>query len=315
MHCFVHQNSRREACTFWSGCGAIRREVFLRHSGFSMHYRRPAIEDIELGYRLRQNGCKMVLDKDLLVKHLKRWTFWNLVKTDMLDRGIPWTELILRDGRMPNDLNLQLSQRVSVALVFLLLCVASAAAYFLGGYFLTPLLALLFFLVLRYWVEPSGSSVSRSAVASFLVTLCTATGLAAWHQMFALIPLLLGGSLPLIFRHRYACATPRERHISSIVAGLYVAASLVLSLSYFPRHLLVSCFLGLLGTLVVLNNHFYLFLAAKQGRLSAFAALPFHLLYHFYNGLSFVVGAARYYTGPALRMKPELARDGSVPPV
>ncbi len=51
------------------------------------------------------------------MKHLKRWTFWGLVKTDVLDRGIPWTELILRDANMPDDLNLQLSQRVSVALV------------------------------------------------------------------------------------------------------------------------------------------------------------------------------------------------------
>src|SRR5205807_1459536 len=29
MHCYVHQNSRHEACTFWSGCGAIRKSVFL----------------------------------------------------------------------------------------------------------------------------------------------------------------------------------------------------------------------------------------------------------------------------------------------
>ena len=34
MHCFVHHTARREACTFWSGCGAIRREVFFAHSGF-----------------------------------------------------------------------------------------------------------------------------------------------------------------------------------------------------------------------------------------------------------------------------------------
>ena len=38
---------------------------------------------------------------------------------DILDRGIPWTELILRDRNMPNDLNLQLSQRISVALLAL----------------------------------------------------------------------------------------------------------------------------------------------------------------------------------------------------
>jgi glycosyltransferase involved in cell wall biosynthesis len=52
LHHFVHQQGSDTASTFWSGCGAIRREVFLRYSGFSEDYKRPAIEDIELGYRL-----------------------------------------------------------------------------------------------------------------------------------------------------------------------------------------------------------------------------------------------------------------------
>jgi GT2 family glycosyltransferase len=137
MHCYVHQRAREEACTFWSGCGAIRRDVFLQHSGFDASYGRPAIEDIELGYRLRRARLKILLDKQLQVKHLKRWTFWNLIKTDIFDRGIPWTELILRDRSMPNDLNLQLSQRVSVALMFLMLGAAAALAVYWQGYFLT----------------------------------------------------------------------------------------------------------------------------------------------------------------------------------
>ena len=34
MHCFVHQTGNEQASTFWSGCGAIRRDVSLAHSGF-----------------------------------------------------------------------------------------------------------------------------------------------------------------------------------------------------------------------------------------------------------------------------------------
>ena len=128
MHCYVHHRSRREACTFWSGCGAIRKSVFQEYSGFDESYDRPAIEDIELGYRMARDGKKMVLDTSIMVKHLKRWSFLGLVKTDIVDRGIPWTELILRDKKLPNDLNLQLSQRVSVALVFILIGIAAAAA-------------------------------------------------------------------------------------------------------------------------------------------------------------------------------------------
>src|SRR5204862_857518 len=44
MHHFVHQTGRTQASTFWSGCGAIRREVFLKYSGFDESYGRPAIE-------------------------------------------------------------------------------------------------------------------------------------------------------------------------------------------------------------------------------------------------------------------------------
>jgi hypothetical protein len=45
----------------------------------------------------------------------------------------------------------------------------------------------------------------------------------------------------------------------------------------------------------LLNSQFYLFLAAKRGRLFALASVPFHLLFHFYNGLSFMIGMTRFY--------------------
>ncbi|MGH9563494.1 MAG: glycosyltransferase family 2 protein, partial [Terracidiphilus sp.] len=52
MHSFVHQNSNVRATTFWAGCGAIRREIFMHIGGFDhSRYRKPSIEDIELGYR------------------------------------------------------------------------------------------------------------------------------------------------------------------------------------------------------------------------------------------------------------------------
>ena len=39
-----------------------------------------------------------------------------MIKTDIFDRGVPWTRLILRAGQMPNDLNLRWAQRASVML-------------------------------------------------------------------------------------------------------------------------------------------------------------------------------------------------------
>ena len=155
MHAYVHQHGSEQAWTFWSGCGAMRKEVFTEMSGFSEDYGRPAIEDIELGYSYgASRGAKViVLDHSLLVTHLKRWTFWGLVKTDIMDRGIPWTELILRDRFMPNDLNVMVSQRISVALVFLVVILTAAMAVMHGFYILIPPLAILFLMLGRWWSE------------------------------------------------------------------------------------------------------------------------------------------------------------------
>jgi glycosyltransferase involved in cell wall biosynthesis len=124
MHCFVHQHGCRRASTFWTGCGAIRRSVFIACGGFDEHYTRPSIEDIELGARLIRGGRKIELDAGLTVKHLKHWTFLELLESDIRDRAIPWTILMLRERNIPNDLNVQWSQRVSAVLVFLALALA-----------------------------------------------------------------------------------------------------------------------------------------------------------------------------------------------
>jgi glycosyltransferase involved in cell wall biosynthesis len=119
MHCFVHQHAKRRASTFWTGCGAIRRSVFLASGGFDKRYKRPSTEDIELGARLIRAGRKIELEPSMTVKHLKRWALLEMLESDIRDRAIPWTLLMLRERNMPNDLNVQWSQRVSVALMYL----------------------------------------------------------------------------------------------------------------------------------------------------------------------------------------------------
>lgn len=294
MHCYVHQTSRSQACTFWSGCGAIRKSVFLEHSGFDESYRRPAIEDIELGFRLVRAGRKIVLDRALQVKHLKRWTFFNLLKTDILDRGIPWTELILRDRKMPNDLNLHLSERISVALAFLLLAASTVGAFIYGGYFLTPLFALVFFLLGTYWLDTAiqahGTpvSIAMTSVLALIVIL-------AWlHGMLGIIPPIVFGYLLLFLRHRYAYQTDARQHMTGALYGLYVILTVTYIVTYLPQHALVFCVFLLLTVLAAINLQFYLFLAKQWGRLFALAAVPFHLLYHLYNGISFIAGIIRF---------------------
>jgi GT2 family glycosyltransferase len=113
LHHQMHQTGSPNARTFWSGCGAIRRSVFHRVGGFDVRYDRPCVEDIELGTRLCRHGYHIALCKDIQVAHLKKWTMWSVIKTDIVHRAIPWSQLIVREGSIPNDLNLRMSQRLS----------------------------------------------------------------------------------------------------------------------------------------------------------------------------------------------------------
>jgi hypothetical protein len=126
VHAYVHETGNREATTFWAGLGAIRTSVFRQVSGFDERFRRPSVEDIDLGYRVRRAGYRLRLDPRFRGEHLKHWTLWSSVVTDVRARGIPWTQLLLKYGAVTNDLNMKQELRWSVILTYLL--VASIAA-------------------------------------------------------------------------------------------------------------------------------------------------------------------------------------------
>ena len=121
LHHYVHQTGAfhddiRPARTFWTGCGFIKREVFLSLGGFDpLRFRRPAIEDIELGYRIARAGRKLILARDVQATHLKRWTLRDMVRTDIFQRGVPWMLLMKRSTVAERDLNVARSQQLSVA--------------------------------------------------------------------------------------------------------------------------------------------------------------------------------------------------------
>lgn len=122
FHHFQHQYSGKDAFTFWAGCGAILKKVFDELGGFDQkRYRKPCIEDIELGYRICEKGYQILLDKDLQVKHLKEWGFFSMLRTDIFQRAIPWSQLILETKFMPTNLNLQVSNKISAISVVLMI--------------------------------------------------------------------------------------------------------------------------------------------------------------------------------------------------
>ena len=136
LHHFVHQQgdfveNARPARTFWTGCGAIRRTAFLDFGGFDPRlYRRPAIEDIELGYRLTRGGCRILLVRDVQATHLKRWTLRGVVRTDIFQRGVPWMLLMKRSRIAETDLNVKRGQKLCVAAAGLVSLAVLAAPFF-----------------------------------------------------------------------------------------------------------------------------------------------------------------------------------------
>jgi GT2 family glycosyltransferase len=127
LHSYVHQTGRREASTFWTGCGAVYRHVFLQHRGFD---ETPGmIDDVEFGIRLHRSGIRIDLRPEIQVQHRKRWTLRSWIETDFRLRGIPWTRLILRERSMPNVLNLDYRNRASIALTWAALALGAASLF------------------------------------------------------------------------------------------------------------------------------------------------------------------------------------------
>ena len=126
-HSFIHHRANREAQTFWAGVGAVRASVFASVGGFDERFKQPSVEDIDLGYRIRTKGGRIVLDPSIQGKHLKRWTFRSSVITDVQARGIPWTQLTHRYVGMHNDLNLTFKYRACVVIAYLLILLLVAA--------------------------------------------------------------------------------------------------------------------------------------------------------------------------------------------
>jgi lipopolysaccharide/colanic/teichoic acid biosynthesis glycosyltransferase/GT2 family glycosyltransferase len=119
LHHHVHQRCAGQASTFWSGLGAVRRDVFLDFGGFdAKQFAHASVEDIELGMRLASRGHRLVLNPSIQGTHLKDWTVWQMVHTDFLRRGVPWVRLILRNpGELPTTtLNLSWQHRLSALL-------------------------------------------------------------------------------------------------------------------------------------------------------------------------------------------------------
>lgn len=121
LHHHTHTSHPGPAVTFWAGCGAMRRAAFLTLGGFdATKYRLPSIEDVELGIRLSGAGGSILLDPSIQCTHHKRWTLSTMLRTDIFQRAIPWSNLMFSHPSIPKTLNLSLASRISAGLSFLI---------------------------------------------------------------------------------------------------------------------------------------------------------------------------------------------------
>jgi len=139
VHHYYHQIGRREASTFWAGCGAVRRDAFLGVGGFDVaRFPKPSIEDIELGYRLRAAGGRILLWPNLQGTHLKVWRFRNLVETEVFQRALPWSRLLLAGEGPKGDLNVGSAEQLRALLAAALMPALLATLAGMAPWWLLP---------------------------------------------------------------------------------------------------------------------------------------------------------------------------------
>jgi glycosyltransferase involved in cell wall biosynthesis len=298
FHHFVHQHADENSTSFWSGCGAIRRAAFIDIGGFdTLKYPHPSIEDIELGRRLISRGYKIRINKTIQVKHLKRWTLSGLVKTDVFDRGIPWTQLVLADRKIPNDLNLESSQRWSALFIGILLLFMAASAIIHHQMVLLPILFCLLWLTLQswQWQEQLGQFyVGRRSFLGISILFALFASLAFWFGAVKfLIPILLLFGI-VVAGQWFARRGRFWRSATFAFMMIIIGISMLQIVLTYPVWLITLAFLTL-GIFILLNRQFYAFFSEKRGIMFAITVIPFHLLYFLYSMFAFALGALIYF--------------------
>ena len=130
VHHYHHQRRRRVAAGFWAGCGAIKASVFAQIGGYDeARFCTASIEDIELGYRVCDAGGQITALPELKGTHLKTWRLRELLHTEVFERALPWSRLMLERGALVDELNVSLPERVRALLALaLILTIAGLGA-------------------------------------------------------------------------------------------------------------------------------------------------------------------------------------------
>lgn len=145
-HHYVHQHGFDYLGSFWTGYGAVKKEIFQRLGGFNCEIFNDlnAVNDIDFGYRLKINGYKVYNARSIQVKHLKRLSFMDWVKTDIFKRGLPWLKILVKYRDFSPTLNVNLQSFLSIASVGLMVIFSLGSIVLKSLFSIVPLLGIMF---------------------------------------------------------------------------------------------------------------------------------------------------------------------------
>lgn len=147
LHHHHHQRNHRKAGVFWGAFSLVKKKAFEDVGGFDENFDLPSIEDVELGIRLANRGHIVRINAAIQVKHLKNWTFYNWMKTDIFLRAKPWTVLMFRYGkRAGNHLNTDSLEKISAVFTLLTIGLLIFGCYWTWLWALVPVTILIFIL-------------------------------------------------------------------------------------------------------------------------------------------------------------------------
>ena len=111
-----------EISVFYTSIAAIKKDTFHVCKGFDPNYKGASIEDMEFGERITANGYKILMNKDLKVRHLHRYSLFELLKT-AFKRAEGVTKIMMRKkfskGEKSTYQSSPLSFRSGIAIIFL----------------------------------------------------------------------------------------------------------------------------------------------------------------------------------------------------
>jgi len=175
LHRYFHVVGAGPAETFWAGLGGVNAGEFNKVAGFDAVRHPRMLEDIELGYRLREAGGRLFLDPSIEGTHLKRWTLSRMVITDFRDRGLTWMRLVL-EGRRTGRVSLNMVWREQARVVLA------------GGMLLAAILALI---TARGPLALASAVMGAALVFSNLHVYRWFAGVKGWPFALAVVPLHL----------------------------------------------------------------------------------------------------------------------------